>query len=580
MRTLILFGYVAFLLAFLVHFIDGNGYMTVKFKSYVNSKGNGANRHCCDGKWGICQANGCDHMFTFCINDYIINDDHMESAADCNLLLERSSEIENQNSINFGSDIGGLSNPVILEFVSSPMSLQIKVLVYDKDDFLDEINKNEFVDYLRADITQTMLAKTYREGGQDFILSSRTELVLNIHSICGADFYGPRCTVQCLPPASGQHYRCDPTTGKKVCEDGWYGDVCDREYCATMNCLNGATCTHANDQAFCVCTDGFSGTHCELAEVPFCKEYCGFGVCEIVNRATQTYICHCYDGAEVSQASWGQTCLPTTTTSTTTTTVPTTTTEAPVYYVDRSNADCDSLAASGFRYQDGIYTLQPAQSAPFRAYCDMSAEGWTVIQRRPRTGGDVSFDRTWDEYKVGFGEPGPTTELWLGLDKIYYLTNQRRYKLLVTLRVADGTFRTVEYEHFYIESESNGYRLHVAGADGNAGDALGATAAARNVANGMMFSTPDRDNDNKDNFNCAQETNSGWWMNYCSGSNLNGEFKDSTGLGWAECYRGHCMQWSTVPAPFDTKALMASEMKIMPNKDYEPYYPEGQLNPF
>merc|ERR1711988_314699 len=135
--------------------------------------------------------------------------------------------------------------------------------------------------------------------------------------------------------------------------------------------------------------------------------------------------------------------------------------------------------------------------------------------------------------------------------------------------VADGTFRTVEYEHFYIESESNGYRLHVAGADGNAGDALGATAAARNVANGMMFSTPDRDNDNKDNFNCAQETNSGWWMNYCSGSNLNGEFKDSTGLGWAECYRGHCMQWSTVPAPFDTKALMASEMKIMPNKDYE-----------
>ena len=45
-----------------------------------------------------------------------------------------------------------------------------------------------------------------------------------------------------------------------------------------------------------------------------------------------------------------------------------------------------------------------------------------------------------------------------------------RYKLTVTVRVADGTFRYVTYDQFYIESESNGYKLRVNGAsDGPAG---------------------------------------------------------------------------------------------------------------
>ena len=31
----------------------------------------------------------------------------------------------------------------------------------------------------------------------------------------------------------------------------------------------------------------------------------------------------------------------------------------------------------------------------------------------------------------------------------------------------------------------------------------------------MMFTTPDRDNDNADDRNCGQVLNAGWWFNGC-----------------------------------------------------------------
>ena len=88
------------------------------------------------------------------------------------------------------------------------------------------------------------------------------------------------------------------------------------------------------------------------------------------------------------------------------------------------NADCDRLAQTGHRYQDGVYNIHVAQTPPFPVFCDMSDEGWTVIQRR--VDGEVDFDRDWNEYKEGFGEIGGLTSYWLGLEKIYRLTNQRR----------------------------------------------------------------------------------------------------------------------------------------------------------
>jgi hypothetical protein len=89
------------------------------------------------------------------------------------------------------------------------------------------------------------------------------------------------------------------------------------------------------------------------------------------------------------------------------------------------NADCDTLAQNGFRYQDGIYNIRPGTGPSFKVYCDMSTEGWAVIQRR--WDASVDFDRHWLEYKEGFGEPEFGKNYWIGLDNLYRLTNQRRY---------------------------------------------------------------------------------------------------------------------------------------------------------
>ena len=54
------------------------------------------------------------------------------------------------------------------------------------------------------------------------------------------------------------------------------------------------------------------------------------------------------------------------------------------------------LTSTPYKYW-AVTTLDPLQ-----VYCDIDDEvGWTVIMRRSDM--DVSFDRTWDEYKHGFG---------------------------------------------------------------------------------------------------------------------------------------------------------------------------------
>lgn len=79
-------------------------------------------------------------------------------------------------------------------------------------------------------------------------------------------------------------------------------------------------------------------------------------------------------------------------------------------------------------------------------------------------------------------------EYWLGLENIYWLTNQGTYKLLVTLEDWTGRKTFAEYASFRVESEANFYKLRVGRYHGNAGDSL-------TWHNGKQFTTLDRDHD-------------------------------------------------------------------------------------
>uniref|UniRef100_UPI003AAC0918 angiopoietin-related protein 2a n=1 Tax=Centroberyx gerrardi TaxID=166262 RepID=UPI003AAC0918 len=183
-----------------------------------------------------------------------------------------------------------------------------------------------------------------------------------------------------------------------------------------------------------------------------------------------------------------------------------------------------------------MYLVKPENANRLmQVWCDQRHDpgGWTVIQRRQD--GSVNFFRNWETYKQGFGNIDG--EYWLGLENIYWLTNQGTYKLLVMLEDWSGRKTFAEYASFRIESEAEFYKLRVGRYHGNAGDSL-------TWHNGKQFTTLDRDHDVYTG-NCAHYQKGGWWYNACAHSNLNGVWyrgghyrsRYQDGVYWAE-FRG------------------------------------------
>ncbi|XP_033873186.3 angiopoietin-2 [Acipenser ruthenus] len=177
--------------------------------------------------------------------------------------------------------------------------------------------------------------------------------------------------------------------------------------------------------------------------------------------------------------------------------------------------DCAELYKSG-KTTSGVYALTlPNTTEQIKAYCDMdsSGGGWTVIQRR--IDGHVDFHRTWKEYKMGFGDSAG--EYWLGNELVSQLTNEQPHALRIQLKDWEGNEGYSLYDHFYLNSEAQNYRIHLKDYSGTAGkiSSLGQP--------GSDFSTKDVDND-KCICKCSQLTTGGWWFDACGPSNLNGMY--------------------------------------------------------
>lgn len=184
--------------------------------------------------------------------------------------------------------------------------------------------------------------------------------------------------------------------------------------------------------------------------------------------------------------------------------------------------DCyEMLMASSGRARDGVYLIQPGDS-PIVAYCAMQEGGWTVVQHIT-VNSSVNFDRTWAEYKKGFGFI--TGDHWLGNDYLHQLTRgPARYKLGIKLVDQDAVTKMGQYDPFLVEDEASAYRLRLGLFEGTTVDAL--TLETENyLHDNQKFTTKDRDNDNYFQ-NCAKlefqgVPGGGWWYDACAGANLN-----------------------------------------------------------
>ena len=82
-----------------------------------------------------------------------------------------------------------------------------------------------------------------------------------------------------------------------------------------------------------------------------------------------------------------------------------------------------------------------------------------MIQKR--VNGIVDFNRTWKDFKKGFGD-FLVRGFWLGMDKIQRLTQKKtENKLRVDLGVNSSKTVHAEYKWFGIESEKVHYKLRI-----------------------------------------------------------------------------------------------------------------------
>ncbi|XP_049819300.1 angiopoietin-2 isoform X2 [Aethina tumida] len=186
---------------------------------------------------------------------------------------------------------------------------------------------------------------------------------------------------------------------------------------------------------------------------------------------------------------------------------------------DVKGYSCVDLLNAGMR-NSGVYYLQIRGTTYWflKVYCEqeIAEGGWTVIQRRDDFGNPrENFNRDWNDYKNGFGDPAK--EFWLGNENIYMLTNNEEYSLRVELEDFEGNKRYAQYAHFKIYSEGEYYKLEIDGYEGNAGDSLNDPWYG---SNNSPFSTYNRDND-RSSLNCASMLKGGWWWKSC-GRGLNG----------------------------------------------------------
>ena len=74
------------------------------------------------------------------------------------------------------------------------------------------------------------------------------------------------------------------------------------------------------------------------------------------------------------------------------------------FIISFSVTDCYDVKENGFNLP-GIYELEIDSSTKVKAFCDV--QGYTVIQSRGQFGNPKDyFNKNWNDYKMGFGEPG------------------------------------------------------------------------------------------------------------------------------------------------------------------------------
>lgn len=93
----------------------------------------------------------------------------------------------------------------------------------------------------------------------------------------------------------------------------------------------------------------------------------------------------------------------------------------------------------------------------YERYCDFNTNGgaWTVIQRRYVNDQQENFNRSWSDYKFGFGDLD--REFWFGNDFIHKLTSDEDMELRIFIEDSAGRTGWAQYSVFRVDSEGKNF---------------------------------------------------------------------------------------------------------------------------
>ncbi|EDS26095.1 salivary secreted angiopoietin [Culex quinquefasciatus] len=109
----------------------------------------------------------------------------------------------------------------------------------------------------------------------------------------------------------------------------------------------------------------------------------------------------------------------------------------------------------------GVYNLVLRDNIVFQGYCEQNlvGGGWLVFQTR--FDGSVDFNRSWAEYRDGFGDP--SGEHWLGLKYLNQLTTLKSAHLLIDMEDYALNNEYAYYSGFVVGPEQSYYSINSVG---------------------------------------------------------------------------------------------------------------------
>ena len=196
--------------------------------------------------------------------------------------------------------------------------------------------------------------------------------------------------------------------------------------------------------------------------------------------------------------------------------------------------DCLAFLQAGFS-KNGLYKIKGPRE--IKVFCDQTSHGGGFLIVMRRQDGSVNFQRSWNDYKVGFGKL--LTEFWFGNENMHDLTKPsfapKKSELVIDMRIKGQTGQVfVKYETFEIGDETSKYTLKISDVSGNA-PMLNATHSFLSYHNNMKFSTYDQENDDDSTRDCSNQYGRvWWWFKYCYTTLLTGNYKFTKGIGNGE----------------------------------------------